>query len=182
VANPNDIRLAPEQKLTEMWEIQYEGRERRGQRPYRIVTGTIKHWFHSTYYGGATGEGETVQEARLAMVLGLARAICNDESAFSYDAEQIGKSIMLHWFQDKLKELVAEFDVEDLTEKQSKKLRRRIKFLEQLTAEWQEDNDYWPEEADATETETTRQADTHTARAALVRARAEGERTGAGKD
>jgi hypothetical protein len=165
-----------------MWEVQFEGRERRGQRPYRIVTGTLKHWFHSTYYGGATGEGETVPEARLAMVLGLARAICDDESAFSYDAEQLGNSKMLHWFQSKLEELVAEFEVEDLTEKQSKKLRRQIKFLEQLMAEWQESNDYWPEEADDTETEATRTADTRRARAALVRARAEGERTGGSKD
>ncbi len=185
----NDIKLAPGQKLEETWTIRFEGRERRGEKPFRFVTGTILRWYNGTYYGGSTGEGETVDEARLAMVLGLARAICNDESAFNHDAEELGNWAQLHWFQAKIKELQEERDSEDLTSKAAKRLDRKINFLELLMAEWQEDSDFWPDDEedrttyDRLKAEATRQADRRAALSTLRAADAAHEqRTGASED
>ena len=163
-----NTRLAPGQKLSETWEIEFEGRERRHEKPHRYITGSVRRWYHGTYYGGSTGEGETVDEARLSMVLGLARAICDDESAFQHDADELANFRMLHWFQDKIKELRDEEDSpEDLTVKRSKQLDRRIRFLERLQGEWQEENDFWPEENDEHTSQATREADRRIAAAAV---------------
>lgn len=170
--------LYPGQKLTETWEIIFEGREARGPNGYRrFITGTIGKWFHTTIYGGSTGEGQTIDEARLAMVLGIARAICDDESAFIHNADEISKAQTLRWFQSKAEELATELDEEQHSEvvRQSvcNKYQRRMKFLDQLTAEWQDEHDYWPEETKeedaAPASNTAREADTQAAVRALRR-------------
>lgn len=164
----NDSLLAPGQKLVEHWEVEFEGKDRRSQKPYRYVEARLRRWYHNTYYGGSGGEGETVDEARLAMVLSLARAICNDGDAFQHDADDIFRGEMLRWFQGKIQEYDDYLELEDLTDKQARKTKRRIRLLEQLTAEWQEDYDYWPEEDDAPDAQVARAGDRRAAHAALT--------------
>jgi hypothetical protein len=99
--------------------------------------------YHSTIYGGANGVGRTVEEARLEAVLGLARAITDDETAFDHDADEIFKAEQYRWWQCHISDVQEMLDAGEVTRKRG---RRRIKLLEQLMAEWQEDHDYWPEE------------------------------------
>lgn len=162
------------QKLTETWEITFEGRESRSPGGYRrFVTGTISKWFHGTIYGGNAGEGQTIDEARLAMVLGTARAICDDDTAFVHDADQLHLARTLAWFTGRMEELEEELEEEQQGELPRKsvcnKLKRQMKFLNQLTAEWQEEHDYYPQEEDAPGSQTTREADIRSARASLIR-------------
>jgi aspartate oxidase len=107
--------------------------------------------YHSTIYGGSHGYGKTVDEARLNAVLGLARAICDDGTAFNYDAEEIFKAQQLSWWQSRIQQEREELELleEDKpgSNRYARKIERRIKLLEQLQGEWQEEHDYWPEEA-----------------------------------
>jgi hypothetical protein len=136
-----EIVLKEGQKLTEMWEVEFSGQDWRGQ-PDKRIRCRIKEMYTSAIYGGAHGYGATVDEARLNAVLGLARAICDDPNAFSYNAEEIFKAQQLGWFEGRIQE---ERDLLDSKDFSHQKTRRRIKLLEQLQAEWQEEHDYWPE-------------------------------------
>lgn len=175
-AQPNDTMLHPGQKLTEMWEIVFEGRESRGPGGYRrVVTGSVGKWYHGTIYGGSTGEGQTVGEARLAMVLGLARAIADDENAFEHDTEQLYKKRTLSWLEGRKKELEDELELmlqewdEDDNPPGSKKIYRRIGFMEELIGVFCEEHDYFPDPEDAPGSKNSREEDTRTARASLIK-------------
>src|SRR4051794_13577654 len=103
--------------------------------------------YHGTIYGGANGVGKTVDEARLEAVLATARAICDDSTAFDHDADEIFKAEQYRWWQDKLQEQQEELEEKDNPGPgQRKKAQRRIRLIEQLMGEWQEEHDYWPEE------------------------------------
>jgi len=148
----SDIILQPGQVLTEHWEVQYKGQPRIHKPVEEWVECRVVRMYHSTVYGGAAGRGTTVDEARLEAVLGLARAICDDVSAFQHDADEIFKAEMLRWFEETIKEqqdiLDEEYEEKDRP-KIDKKAQRRIKLLEELQAMWQEDHDYWPEKEEA---------------------------------
>lgn len=133
--------------LLEAWTVEYKGKERRGRKPDQWIECRIVRMYHGTVYGGSNGTGRTVEEARLSAVLGLARAICDDPSAFKHDAEAILMGEQLRWWENKLHELHESLEFGEEVTGSEKKLRRRIKLLEQLQAEWQEDHDYWPEKA-----------------------------------
>lgn len=162
MAHPSEQRLKRGQVLTENWEIKYEGVGRHGPVEVRAM---LKTWPNTTYYASGV-EAETVDQARLMLVLQQARAICDDENAFQHDADELANQGTLRWFNSKLQELKDEIEMlEDEDEpakshtRELRRLQRRIKLVEQLTAEWQEDNDFWPEEADDTDTEATRRTD-----------------------
>lgn len=146
------------QKLTEHWEVEYTGKGYQQQRdPAKRIECRVVKMYHSTIYGGSNGTGATVEEARLNAVLGLARAICNDGTAFNYDADEIFKGQQLRWFeskrqelQDELSDLESEFEQPRKGSSEIKKVRQRIKQLEQLQAEWQDEHDYWPAETEET--------------------------------
>jgi hypothetical protein len=142
----SDIVLQEGQKLREEWTVEYVGRSRMHRPADDWVECRIVHMYHSTIYGGANGTGKTVEEARLNGVLGLARAICNDGEAFKHDSYEIFRQQQLGWFEDKLQEYRESLELGEDVIGSEKKLKRRIKLLEQLTAEWQEDHDYWPKE------------------------------------
>jgi hypothetical protein len=104
------------------------------------------------------------------------RAICDDVTAFDHDADEIFKGEQYRWWQAKLIEANNELEEErdDAPRKsQITKLKRRIKRLENLMAEWQEDHDYWPEEEGADNRVEARaakiRADTAKRRAASAR-------------
>lgn len=187
MAHPSEQRLKRGQVLTENWEIKYEGVGRHGPVAVRAM---LKTWPNTTYYASSV-EAETVDQARLMLVLQQARAICDDETAFQHDADELANQATLHWFNSKVRELRDEAEMlEDEDEpakshtRELRRLQRRIKLVEQLTAEWQEDNDYWPEEPDAADTEATRQADRRVAIAAIAAAAraAEAERARTSQD
>lgn len=150
----NNYTIQDGQKLTEQWEVEYIGRGFRSSTPDKRVECRIVKMYHSTIYGGANGHGKTVDEARLNAVLGLARAICDDGTAFNYDAEEIFKAQQLSWWKSRIQQEQEELELlEDEDEpprsrpRERRKIERRIKLLEQLQGEWQEEHDYWPEEA-----------------------------------
>ena len=146
----NDILLQPGQVLTEQWEIQFTGRGRIHRPVEEWVECRIVKMYHSTIYGGAHGTGSTVDEARLEAVLGMARAICDDVTAFDHDADEIFKAEQHRWFLGQIKEHQDNLDDdEDLDTKTRKRDQRRIDVLEELLGIWQEDHDYYPEEASA---------------------------------
>jgi hypothetical protein len=144
----SDIVLQEDQKLLEYWVVEYTGKDRRRRRIDEWVECRIIKMYHSTIYAGSTGYGKTVDEARLNAVLGLACAICDDSTAFQHDADDIFRKQQLGWFNAKMSELRDELDLldDDDPPKAVKQVKRRIKCLDQLTAEWQEEHDYWPEE------------------------------------
>jgi hypothetical protein len=146
-----DIVLREGQKLSEEWLVEYTGRGYRASADRRVEC-RIVNMYHSTVYGGANGHGKTVDEARLNAVLGLARAICDDATAFRYDADEIMKGEQLRWWQGRIQQEQEELELLEEDKPGSnhsarKKIERRIKLLEQLQGEWQEEHDYWPEEA-----------------------------------
>lgn len=141
--------------LIEAWAVEFKGVSRRSKPVDEWVECRIVKMFHGTVYGGAHGVGKTVDEARLNAVLGLANAICDDTSAFDHDADEIFKAEVYRWFQSKLQEirdeqeaLEGEYDNPSKGASEMKKLNRRAKLVEQLMAEWQEDYDYYPAEAE----------------------------------
>jgi hypothetical protein len=159
----SDITLQEGQMLLEAWHVEFKGVSRR-RPPEEWVECRVVRMYHGTIYGGATGVGKTVEEARLEAVLGLARAITDDVTAFDHDADEIFKGEMLHWFANTIKEQQELLDdEEEITPKALKRGQRRINLLEELLAMWQEDHDYWPEEESDTQ-EARREA-----RAAKIR-------------
>ena len=172
--------LSEGQKLVEVWRIEYEPMPLAHRGPDR-VRGRMVWWPHATHYASSV-EAPDIHTARLQIVLGQARAICDDALAFKYDEDNIHNANMLAWFNGKLQELHDEEDAEGLTVKRSKQLDREIRLLERLVAEWQEEHDYWPEEDDAPGSEATRAKDKRTAALAVSRAAAEAVRSGGGED
>ena len=142
-----DIVLQEDQKLIEHWTVEFTGRNRLRRKPEEWIECRVVKMYHGTVYGGANGTGKTVEEARLNAVLGLARAICDDSTAFQHDADEIMKGEQYRWWKGKLHDLheALEF-TEGEDDPGDKKLRRRMKLTEQLMAEWQEEHDYWPEQ------------------------------------
>jgi hypothetical protein len=161
----SDIVLQPGQVLLEGWHVEFTGKNRVHRPAEEWIECRIVKMYHNTIYGGANGVGRTVDEARLEAVLGMARAICDDVTAFDHDADEIFKDEMLHWFANTIKEQQENLDDdEEITPKALKRGQRRINLLEELLAMWQEDHDYWPD----TETEATSQGRV-AARAAEIR-------------
>ena len=140
-----DIVLQEDQKLIEHWTVEFTGRSRLRRKPEEWIECRVVKMYHGTVYGGANGAGKTVEEARLNAVLGLARAICDDGSAFQHDADEIFKYEQYRWWQSKIQD-EQECLLEGESSKERRKIKRRIKRLENLMAEWQENYDYWPEE------------------------------------
>jgi hypothetical protein len=172
----SDTTLSEGQMLVEAWEVQFKGRNRARRPVEEWVECRVVNMFHSTIYGGANGTGRTVEEARLEAVLGLARAICDDLTAFDHDADEIFKAEQLRWFQSTIAEQAEIIEDEESSPKQHKKAMRRIKLLEELQGIWQEDHDYWPdtdsEEAARSRTEArVAQIREHTARRRAASAR-----------
>ena len=152
----NSYSIQEGQKLTEQWEVEFIGRGYRHASPDKRVECRVVKMYHGTIYGGAHGFGKTVDEARLNAVLGLARAICDDGSAFNYDAEEIFKAQQLGWFEARLKEEQEALELldEGATQKERRRIIRRINLIDKLMGEWQEEHDYWPEEVEEARTPT----------------------------
>jgi hypothetical protein len=142
----NDIVLQEGQLLLEAWHVEFKGMGRLRRKPEEWVECRIVKMYHGTIYGGANGTGKTVEEARLEAVLGMARAICDDVTAFDHDADEIFKAEQYRWWLDKIQECRESLELGEETPGSARKLKKRIKRLENLMAEWQEDHDYWPEE------------------------------------
>jgi hypothetical protein len=161
----SDITLQEGQMLLEAWHVEFKGVSRR-RPPEEWVECRVVRMYHGTIYGGATGVGKTVEEARLEAVLGLARAITDDVTAFDHDADEIFKGEQYRWWLSRIQEERGILD-EDYEEKErpriNKRAERRIKLLEEQMAIWQEEHDYWPEEESDTQ-EARREA-----RAAQIR-------------
>lgn len=171
----SDTRLQEGQVLIEAWHVEFTGKNRR-RPPEEWIECRVVRMYHSTIYGGANGVGKTVDEARLEAVLGLARAICDDSTAFDHDADEIFKAEQYRWWQGKLQEQQDELEEKDNPSPgQRKKVQRRIRRIEQLMGEWQEEHDYWPEAQDADQEARSQaraaqiRADTHKRRAASAR-------------
>jgi hypothetical protein len=160
----SDITLQEGQRLSESWQVEFTGKSRLHRSPEQWVECRVVRMYHSTIYGGANGVGKTVDEARLEAILGLARAITDDVTAFDHDADEIFKAEQYRWWLSKVEECREALESGEDTPRSERKLRHRIKRIEKLMAEWQEDHDYWPEEESA-EPEARRQA-----RAAQIRA------------
>jgi hypothetical protein len=161
----SDMTLQEGQKLSESWLVEFVGKSRLHRTPEQWVECRVVRMYHGTIYGGANGVGKTVDEARLEAVLGLARAITDDVSAFDHDADEIFKAEQYRWWLGKIQECREALESGEDTPKYARKLKRHIKRIENMMAEWQEDHDYWPEEERNTEPEARRQA-----RAAQIRA------------
>jgi hypothetical protein len=145
----NDYPLQEGQMLMEAWHVEFKGMSRIRRPAEEWVECRIVKMYHGTVYGGATGVGSTVDEARLEAVLGLARAICDDVTAFDHDADEIFKGEQHRWWLSRIQEETDILDDEEMQPKDYKKARRRIELLEQQLAIWQEEHDYWPEEESA---------------------------------
>lgn len=167
----NNTMLQEGQKLTETWQVEFKGMNRRHRKLSEWVECRVIKMYHGTTYGGANGVGRTVEEARLNAVLGLARAITDDVTAFDHDADEIFKAEQYRWWLSKLQECRESLEFDEETPKSRRKLKRRINRIEQLMGEWQEEHDYWPEAQD------TSQEARSTARAAQIRADIERRRT-----
>lgn len=151
------------QKLTENWTVEFTGKSRIRRPVEEWVECRVVKMYHSTIYGGANGTGKTVEEARLEAVLGLARAITDDVTAFDHDADEIFKAEQYRWWLGKIQDCRESLEFGEDTAKSERKLKRHIKRLENMMAEWQEDHDYWPEEKAEADTRIE-------ARAAQIRA------------
>jgi hypothetical protein len=147
--------LGEGQRLEEVWRFEYVPLPLAYRGPERVRARMV-WWPNSTHYATSV-EARTIFEARLHMVLQLARAICDDTSAFQHDAEDIYRADTLRWFQSRRKELVEELEAENwsakVSAKSARKLNRKLAFLDRLIAEWQEDHDYWPDEEKLEENE-----------------------------
>jgi hypothetical protein len=144
-----DIVLQEGQKLTEHWQVEFTGMSRIMRPVEKWIECRMVKMYHSTIYAGSVGKGRTVEEARLNMVLAVARAICQDMTAFGHDADEIFKGEQYRWWLSKIQEYQDELEAEEEDAPRKShitKLKRRIKLLEQMMAEWQEEHDYWPEE------------------------------------
>jgi hypothetical protein len=71
----NDQRIKPDQRLIETWTVEFEVRGRPGKQ----VTHARLNWPHRTVYC-LTGQGGSVEEARLDLVRRLGRAVAEDET------------------------------------------------------------------------------------------------------
>ena len=100
----SDIVLQEGQKLTEHWHVEFTGKNRIHRPVEEWIECRIVKMYHSTIYGGANGLGKNVDEARLEAVLGLARAICDDVTAFDHDADEIFKAESCAGSQGTIKE------------------------------------------------------------------------------
>lgn len=170
----SDIVLQEGQVLLEAWHVEFTGKNRVRRKPEEWIECRVVKMYHGTIYGGATGVGKTVEEARLEAVLGLARAICDDVTAFDHDADEIFKAEQYRWWLGKIQECRESLEFGEETEGSEKKIKRRIRRLENLMAEWQEDHDYWPEEESADQARSEARAaqirrDTERRRAASAR-------------
>jgi hypothetical protein len=159
----SDTVLQEGQVLLEAWHVEFKCVSRR-RPPSEWVECRVVKMYHGTIYGGANGVGKTVDEARLEAVLGLARAICDDFTAFDHDADEIFKAEQHRWWLSKLQECRESLEFGEGTPKSARKLKRRIRQIEQLMGEWQEEHDYWPEAEDADQEARSK------ARAAQIRA------------
>lgn len=140
--------IKPGQKLSETWEIEYECVTGTG---ISEVRGRLTAWPNTTYYA-ASATGATVDEVRLKIVLGLARGVCDDETAFQHDARDIHLADMRQWFlgkQQEIKEQIetekADKDSEDYDAVEIRELLEKLATIRALFGEWGEDHDYYPE-------------------------------------
>jgi hypothetical protein len=145
----SDIALQEGQLLLEAWHVEFKGMGRRNRQPEEWVECRVVKMYHGTVYGGATGVGSTVEEARLEAVLGLARAICDDVSAFDHDAEEIFNAEQHRWWLSRIQEETDILDDSEMGPKDKKKAARKLALMEEQLAIWQEEHDYWPEEESA---------------------------------
>jgi hypothetical protein len=116
--------LGEGQRLEEVWRFEYVPLPLAYRGPERVRARMV-WWPNSTHYATSV-EARTIFEARLHMVLQLARAICDDTSAFQHDAEDIYRADTLRWFQSRRKELVEELEAENWSAKVSARLARTI--------------------------------------------------------
>lgn len=147
--------LKPGQTLMETWTIEYEGTpypHRDGKR----IKGRLHTWPHTTYYM-STQHGETVDEVRLDVALALARGIVDDASAFKHDTRDINMRDTLSWLESvetEVKEELEEYVQTPATTfpldiNKGVMLGAKLNFLADMIARFKEDNDFYPEEAEA---------------------------------
>jgi hypothetical protein len=132
----NDQTIKVGQTLEELWRITYER-----QRFDSPIVARLVSWPHTTYYTGR-GEGNTVEEARLALVTMLASAIHNDPDPFG----NIGPAIHVAHVIEFLRKTMDEEDDYCLSLSDVELPEGWKQVVDQVITQFQGYMDYWPEE------------------------------------
>jgi hypothetical protein len=132
----SDQSIQPGQKLTEMWGISFE--KHRLDSP---IVARLDSWPHHTYYTGR-GEGKTVEEARLALITMLARAIHEDPNPFG----DLGKVIHTAHVIEFLRSLTDEREANNLADNFDDLPEGWETVVDHIITLFQGHMDFWPEE------------------------------------
>ena len=182
----SDIVLQEGQVLMEAWHVEYTGKRRLSRPAEEWIECRVVKMYHCTIYGGANGnwqDGRGSATERRAGARPMPSAMTCRRLTTTPTRSSRPRSY--RWWLGKLQECRESLEDGEDAPGSEKKLKRRIKQLENMMAEWQEDYDYYPEETIADEAKARTTADiarlqqirsgTDRRRAASARLRAKAE-------